>query len=58
MALGLFSLRRTITLTASASDRVMLDKPDSSSFSFTSVFSVCKTHKIGDANYYMAEQKI
>ncbi|TNN42245.1 hypothetical protein EYF80_047585 [Liparis tanakae] len=39
-ALGLFSRRRTITLTASASDRARLDRPDSSSFSFTSVFSV------------------
>lgn len=39
-ALGLFSRSRAITLTASASDRARLDRPESSSFSFTSVFSV------------------
>jgi len=44
-ALGLFSRRRVITLTASASDRVRLDSPKSSSLSFTSVFSD-ETHRV------------
>lgn len=37
MALGLFCCRTVTKLKASASDRVRLDRPDSSSFSFASV---------------------
>lgn len=50
-ALGLFSWRRTITLTASVSDRVRLDRPESSSFSFTCVFSVRTNKTVGTTGH-------